>query len=67
MNIDLSTHYLGLELKNPLVVGASPIGDRLDRVRQSEDAGASAIILHSLFEEQIMMDDLAEEQIRARH
>ena len=61
MNIDLSTRYLGLELKNPLVVGASPIGDRLDRVRQSEDAGASAIILHSLFEEQIMMDDLAEE------
>lgn len=61
MNIDLSTHYLGLELKNPLVVGASPIANRLDSVRQSEDAGASAVILHSLFEEQIMMDDLAEE------
>ena len=61
MNIDLTTRYLGLELKNPLVVGASPIGDRLDRVRQSEDAGASALILHSLFEEQILVDHLAEE------
>lgn len=62
MNLDLTTRYLGLDLKNPLVVGASPVGGRIDRVKQCEDAGASAIILHSLFEEQILFDHLAEEQ-----
>ena len=61
MSIDLQTRYLGLDLKNPLIVGASPLGDRIDRVRQIEDAGASALILHSLFEEQILVDHLAEE------
>ncbi|MFP4352260.1 MAG: dihydroorotate dehydrogenase-like protein [Puniceicoccaceae bacterium] len=61
MSIDLRTRYLGLDLKNPLVVGASPLGDRIDRVRRIEDAGASALILHSLFEEQILIDHLAEE------
>ncbi len=62
MSIDLKTRYLGLDLKNPLVVGASPLGNRIDRIRQIEDAGASALILHSLFEEQILFDHLAEEQ-----
>jgi dihydroorotate dehydrogenase (fumarate) len=51
--IDLSTSYLGLQLKNPFMAGASPLGDRLDTVRRLEDAGCSAIVLHSLFEEQI--------------
>ncbi len=61
MNPDLTTDYLGLKLKHPLVVGASPLVDHLDRVREIEDAGASAIVMHSLFEEQILMDHLAEE------
>ena len=51
--IDLSTTYLGLRLTSPFVLGASPIADHLDTVRLVEDAGCSAIVLHSLFEEQI--------------
>lgn len=50
---DLTTTYLGLSLKNPLVASASPLSKKLDRVRQLEDAGASAIVMYSLFEEQI--------------
>jgi dihydroorotate dehydrogenase (fumarate) len=51
--IDLSTTYLGLPLANPFVAGAGPLGDHLDTVRRLEDAGCAAIVLHSLFEEQI--------------
>ena len=51
--IDLSTTYLGLRLSNPFIAGASPLGDHLDTVRRLEDAGCAAIVLHSLFEEQI--------------
>ena len=50
---DLTTTYLGLALKNPLVASASPLSRKLDTVRRLEDAGASAIVLYSLFEEQI--------------
>jgi len=48
---DLSTSYLGLKLRTPLVASASPLTHELDGVRRLEDAGASAIVLHSLFEE----------------
>lgn len=51
--MDLSTTYLGLRLPNPLIVGASPLCDDLDMVRRLEDAGAAAIVMHSVFEEQI--------------
>jgi dihydroorotate dehydrogenase (fumarate) len=51
--MDLTTTYLGLHLKSPLMPGASPLVDDLDLVRRLEDAGASAIVMHSLFEEQI--------------
>jgi dihydroorotate dehydrogenase (fumarate) len=51
--IDLSTTYLGLKLKNPLVASSSPMCREVGNVRRLEDAGASAIVLHSLFEEQI--------------
>jgi dihydroorotate dehydrogenase (fumarate) len=50
---DLTTSYLGLTLKNPLVVSPSPLCQELGSIRQMEDAGASAVILHSLFEEQL--------------
>src|SRR5262245_10686736 len=50
---DLSTNYLGLQLANPFMVGASPLADHLDTARRLEDAGCAAIVLHSLFEEQI--------------
>src|SRR5262245_51213231 len=51
--VDLTTTYLGLELKNPLVASASPLSKKLDLVRRLEDAGAAAMVLYSLFEEQI--------------
>ena len=51
--MDLAISYLGLRLDSPLVVGASPLADDLDDVRRLEDAGASCIVLRSLFEEQI--------------
>jgi dihydroorotate dehydrogenase (fumarate) len=53
---DLTTTYLGLSLKNPLVASASPLSKKLDLVRRLEDAGASAIVTYSLFEEQINHD-----------
>lgn len=51
--VDLTTEYLGLTLKHPLVPSASPLSASLDAARQLEDAGASALVLHSLFEEKI--------------
>jgi dihydroorotate dehydrogenase (fumarate) len=54
--IDLSTKYLGLQLRNPLVVSASPLCKEIANLRQMEDAGAAAIVLHSLFEEQINIE-----------
>jgi dihydroorotate dehydrogenase (fumarate) len=51
--MNLNTEYLGLKLDSPLMPGASPLGDSLDMVRRLEDAGASAIVMRSLFEEQI--------------
>ena len=51
--MDLRTSYLGLDLANPFMPGASPLVDDLDIVRRLEDAGAAAIVMHSLFEEQI--------------
>ena len=54
--IDLSTSYLGLTLANPFIAGASPLGDHLDTVKRLEDAGCAAIVLHSLFEEQITQE-----------
>ena len=56
-SIDLSTTYLGLRLANPFVAGASPLSDHLDTVRRLEDGGCAAIVLHSLFEEQISQRD----------
>ena len=52
--MDLSTTYLGLELPHPFMPGASPLAHELDTVRRLEDAGAAAIVMHSLFEEQIV-------------
>ena len=54
---DLKTHYLGLELKNPLVPSSSPLSHSLDSARSLEDAGAAAIVMHSLFEEKIEAED----------
>ena len=55
---DLSTTYLGLNLINPLVASASPLSKKLDRAKKLEEAGISAIVMYSLFEEQIIHESL---------
>jgi dihydroorotate dehydrogenase (fumarate) len=54
--MNLSTTYLGLSLRTPLVPSASPLSENLDNLLRMQDAGASAVVLHSLFEEQIRHD-----------
>ncbi|MDX2100787.1 MAG: dihydroorotate dehydrogenase-like protein [Leptolyngbyaceae cyanobacterium bins.59] len=57
--MDLTTTYLGLELRSPLVVGAAaPLSEDINHVKRMEDAGAGAVVLHSLFEEQLHLDAL---------
>jgi dihydroorotate dehydrogenase (fumarate) len=56
--IDLTTSYLGLHLDNPLVCSASPLCQDLEALRRMEEAGAAAVVLHSLFEEQITVESL---------
>ncbi len=51
--MDLTTRYLGLNLRTPLVPSASPLSDDLDNIKRMEECGASAVVLHSLFEEQV--------------
>ena len=55
--LDLSTTYLGLNLKNPLVPSSSPLSHDIDAVLHLEDAGAAAIVMHSLFEEDVRQDE----------
>lgn len=57
--MDLSTTYMGMTLKHPVVPSASPLSQDLDSIRRLEDAGASAIVMYSLFEEQITAETLA--------
>jgi len=54
--MDLTTTYMGLELANPLVIGASPVVDGPDSIRKAQEAGAAAVVLHSLFEEEILRE-----------
>ncbi len=56
--IDLSTNYLGLKLNSPLVVSASPLSRDVDGICRLEDAGASAVVLYSLFEEQLRQEEV---------
>src|SRR5262245_53134823 len=51
--MDLQTDYLGMTLKNPIVPSSSPLSHSVDSIRSLEDAGASAVVMYSLFEEQI--------------
>jgi dihydroorotate dehydrogenase (fumarate) len=55
---DLSTTYLGLNLKNPVVVSASPLSKKAEHVKRMEEAGAAAVVMYSLFEEQILHESL---------
>jgi dihydroorotate dehydrogenase (fumarate) len=57
--IDFSTKYLGLKLNGPIVVSSTPLSDSLDNIRRMEDSGASAVVLCSLFEEQLILESKA--------
>ena len=59
MSIDLSTRYLGLTLKHPIVASASPLTGSIDSLKRLEDAGIAAVVLPSLFEEQIEHEEMA--------
>ncbi len=63
MAVDLSTRYLGLQLKNPLVVGSCPLTCDLAVLHRLEDAGAAAVVLPSLFQEQIQRDEVEVERL----
>jgi dihydroorotate dehydrogenase (fumarate) len=54
--MNLTTNYLGMHLKNPIVASSSPLSHSVDSIRRLEDAGASAVVMYSLFEEQIGFD-----------
>ncbi len=56
--MDLSTTYMGLKLKTPFVPSAGPLSEKIDSLRELEDAGASAVVIHSLFEEQIRHEEM---------
>ncbi len=56
--MDLTTTYMGMSLKNPLVPSSSPLSHKVDNIRRMEDAGAAAVVMHSLFEEQITLESL---------
>ena len=57
--MDLTTSYMGLKLRHPVVPSASPLSNSLGGIRQLEDAGASAVVMHSLFEEQIYLESVS--------
>jgi dihydroorotate dehydrogenase (fumarate) len=59
--MDLRTTYMGLELKHPIVASASPLSESLDNIKRMEDAGAAAVVMFSLFEEQIRHESAAME------
>ncbi len=54
MIVDLSTNYLGLKLNNPIIVGSSGLTDSVEKIKKAAEAGAGAVVLKSLFEEQIL-------------
>jgi dihydroorotate dehydrogenase (fumarate) len=58
LKMDLKTTYMGIELPNPIVIGASPMTDNVDTVKRLEEAGASMIVMPSLFEEQILQEQM---------
>jgi dihydroorotate dehydrogenase (fumarate) len=64
---DLRTTYMGIALKNPIIVGSSPLSTRVDKIVGLEAAGAAAVVLKSLFEEQVRIDAETFEEDLARH
>ena len=66
--MDLSASYLGLNLRTPLVVSAAqPLSEEIDNIKRMEDAGASAVVLYSLFEEQLMTEQVEFQEGLSKH
>ncbi|MEW5938836.1 MAG: dihydroorotate dehydrogenase-like protein, partial [Chloroflexota bacterium] len=65
--MDISTTYLGLKLKNPLVASASPMSKKVERVERMEEMGVAAVVMYSLFEEQIIHESLELDHFLTRH
>lgn len=63
--MNLTTHYMGMELKHPIVASASPLSENLDGIRRLEDSGAAAVVMFSLFEEQIRRENAAFDRLLA--
>ena len=63
--MDLRTRYLGLDLRSPLVVSACTLSEEIDNILRMEDAGAGAVVLFSLFEEQIRLEEKHMENVLA--
>jgi dihydroorotate dehydrogenase (fumarate) len=63
--MDLRTKYMGLELKNPIVPSASPLSENVDNIKRMADAGAGAVVMFSLFEEQLKMEEAMEHEALA--
>jgi dihydroorotate dehydrogenase (fumarate) len=64
-DMDLRTSYMGLDLKHPVVASASPLSEKLENIKRMEDAGAAAVVMFSLFEEQIKHENAAIEHLIA--
>lgn len=64
---DLKTKYAGLDLKNPLIIGASKFGAQIDRIKKAEESGIAALVAPSLFEEQINLESLARKNEMAQY
>ena len=64
--MNLSTNYLGLELENPIVASSSPLSHNVDSIRRLEDAGAAAVVMYSLFEEQVTFDSFSADYYLSR-
>ena len=62
--MNISTTYMGIRLTSPLMIGASPLGDDAERVRELVDAGAAAVVMHSLFQEQLDADQFSSLYLR---
>ncbi len=65
--MDLRTQYMGLQLKNPVIASASPLSSKVDSIRRLEDVGASAVVMFSLFEEQIRHENAAFDHLLSSH
>ena len=64
---NLATSYMGIQLKNPIILGASEMSSEIDSLKKAEQAGAAAIVYKTLFEEQIQLEDLQFDELKEEY